>query len=157
MEFWRSKAYMDYFEHLDKKGGFYYEVRYFIYSSRFLWLRWVTDPFFSFFFGVPFSDYSTHSSIRSAGHLPYLNFITCTSRIRPTQPHTRVPGWVLPCQQRWGDAPVHSLAAGLFLPKSKIQFFDEIGYEHSPYTHCPQKEETWTKGRCTCAMERSFG
>ncbi|KAK7448081.1 hypothetical protein VKT23_013838 [Stygiomarasmius scandens] len=82
MDFWRSKAYMDYFEYLDKKGGFYYE--------------------------------------------------------------------------RWGDAPVHSLAAALFLPKGKIQFFDEIGYEHNPYTHCPQNEETWKKGRCSCARERSF-
>ncbi|THU84115.1 glycosyltransferase family 15 protein [Dendrothele bispora CBS 962.96] len=82
MDFWRSEAYMDYFDYLDKKGGFYYE--------------------------------------------------------------------------RWGDAPVHSLAAALFLPKWKIQFFDEIGYEHNPYTHCPQKEETWRKGRCSCSRQRSF-
>jgi alpha 1,2-mannosyltransferase len=25
LNFWRSKPYMDYFEHLDKAGGFYYE------------------------------------------------------------------------------------------------------------------------------------
>ncbi|KAF7359002.1 Glycosyltransferase family 15 protein [Mycena sanguinolenta] len=29
--------------------------------------------------------------------------------------------------QRWGDAPVHSMAVSLFLPKSKIHFFNEIG------------------------------
>jgi alpha 1,2-mannosyltransferase len=28
MEFWRSEAYMAYFEHLDQQGGFYYEVRF---------------------------------------------------------------------------------------------------------------------------------
>ena len=26
MDFWRSEAYMKFFEHLDRKGGFYYEV-----------------------------------------------------------------------------------------------------------------------------------
>jgi alpha 1,2-mannosyltransferase len=54
MEFWRSKAYMDFFEFLDSKGGFYYE--------------------------------------------------------------------------RWGDAPVHSIAAAMMLPRDKIHFFDEIAY-----------------------------
>lgn len=27
MDFWRSEAYMKYFEFLEEKGGFYYEVR----------------------------------------------------------------------------------------------------------------------------------
>ena len=49
MEFWRSKAYEDYFEHLDRAGGFFYE--------------------------------------------------------------------------RWGDAPVHSIALGLFEDKRKIHWY----------------------------------
>lgn len=28
LDFWRGEAYTKYFEHLDKKGGFYYEVRF---------------------------------------------------------------------------------------------------------------------------------
>ena len=28
MEFWRSEAYLAYFDHLDHHGGFYYEVRF---------------------------------------------------------------------------------------------------------------------------------
>ncbi|KAF5346672.1 hypothetical protein D9758_013187 [Tetrapyrgos nigripes] len=32
----------------------------------------------------------------------------------------------------WGDAAVCSLASSLFLPKLKIQFLDEIAYEHNP-------------------------
>jgi alpha 1,2-mannosyltransferase len=39
---------------------------------------------------------------------------------------------ILTCVQRWGDAPVHSIAAGIFLPRNQIHFFDEIGYEHPP-------------------------
>ena len=29
--------------------------------------------------------------------------------------------------ERWGDAPVHSIAAALFAKREQIQFFDEIG------------------------------
>lgn len=63
MEFWRSSVYQEYFDYLDRKGGFYYE--------------------------------------------------------------------------RWGDAPVHSIALGLFEDSSKIHWFKDIGYQHIPYFNCP--------------------
>lgn len=28
MDFWRDEAYTKFFEHLDRTGGFYYEVRF---------------------------------------------------------------------------------------------------------------------------------
>lgn len=40
--------------------------------------------------------------------------------------------------ERWGDAPIHSLAASIFLGKEKMHFFDDIGYEHWPFQHCPK-------------------
>ena len=58
--------------------------------------------------------------------------------------------------QRWGDAPVHSIAAALFLRKDQIHFFDEIGYEHNPFTHCPHTPGTIKKKKCTCRGWRSF-
>jgi len=58
--------------------------------------------------------------------------------------------------ERWGDAPVHSLAAGMFARKDQIQFFNEIGYEHSWFTHCPQGEDKWIEGKCTCDQKKSF-
>jgi len=58
--------------------------------------------------------------------------------------------------ERWGDAPVHSIAAALFARTDQIHFFDDIGYEHNPYTHCPKKLETWKKGKCSCDQGRSF-
>ncbi|GMM28638.1 putative mannosyltransferase [Martiniozyma asiatica (nom. inval.)] len=39
--------------------------------------------------------------------------------------------------ERWGDAPIHSLAAGLFLNLSEIHYFRDIGYKHSTLAHCP--------------------
>jgi alpha 1,2-mannosyltransferase len=39
--------------------------------------------------------------------------------------------------ERWGDAPVHSLAAALLLKKNEVHYFHDIGYFHNPYGHCP--------------------
>ncbi|KIY66469.1 glycosyltransferase family 15 protein [Cylindrobasidium torrendii FP15055 ss-10] len=39
--------------------------------------------------------------------------------------------------ERWGDAPVHSIAAALFAPKEQLHFFRNIGYRHEPFQHCP--------------------
>ena len=59
--------------------------------------------------------------------------------------------------ERWGDAPVHSLGVTLFTDKNQIHFFDDIGYEHNPYTHCPRGPGKWEKGKCACNPDRSFG
>ncbi|KAG7820026.1 hypothetical protein KL928_001463 [Ogataea angusta] len=40
--------------------------------------------------------------------------------------------------ERWGDAPVHSLGAGMFLNLSEIHYFRDIGYKHSTLGHCPK-------------------
>jgi alpha 1,2-mannosyltransferase len=52
---------------------------------------------------------------------------------------------------------VHSIAAALFLKKSQIHLFEEIGYQHDDWGHCPQTKELWEAGRCSCAMHGSFG
>lgn len=52
--------------------------------------------------------------------------------------------------ERWGDAPVHSLAVAMFLDISEIHFFKEIGYTHPPFTHCP------ASGNCDCKIEENF-
>ncbi|ORX39932.1 putative alpha-1,2-mannosyltransferase [Kockovaella imperatae] len=81
LNFYRSQAYLDYFDFLDKKGGFYYE--------------------------------------------------------------------------RWGDAPIHSIAAALFANKSQLHWFQDIGYRHEPFQHCPQGE-AHTRGKCWCDQQNNF-
>ncbi|KAJ3267550.1 alpha 1,2-mannosyltransferase 2.4.1 [Borealophlyctis nickersoniae] len=77
LEFFRSKDYIDYFNYLDKAGGFFYE--------------------------------------------------------------------------RWGDAPIHSLATGLFLNVTQLHYFDDIGYTHIGRTHCPADlPEHGIIRNCTC-------
>ncbi|KAG0438102.1 Glycolipid 2-alpha-mannosyltransferase 1 [Dictyocoela muelleri] len=55
--------------------------------------------------------------------------------------------------ERWGDAPVHSIAINLFMKKEKIHFFEDIGYEHSPFLNCPNIPSM--KKFCECSPESS--
>jgi len=57
--------------------------------------------------------------------------------------------------ERWGDAPVHSIAVSLFARKDQVHFFRDIGYKHEYFQHCPAGE-VWEKGRCSCDSNDSF-
>ncbi|KEF53078.1 mannosyltransferase [Exophiala aquamarina CBS 119918] len=39
--------------------------------------------------------------------------------------------------ERWGDAPIHSLAAGALLSPRDIHYFRDFGYRHTTIQHCP--------------------
>ncbi|TVY27612.1 O-glycoside alpha-1,2-mannosyltransferase-like protein [Lachnellula hyalina] len=39
--------------------------------------------------------------------------------------------------ERWGDAPIHSLAAGALLAPKDIHYFRDFGYRHTTIQHCP--------------------
>lgn len=58
--------------------------------------------------------------------------------------------------ERWGDAPVHSIAAGLMLKKEEIHFFNDIAYYHVPFTHCPTGDKLRTQLRCHCNPKDNF-
>ena len=79
LDWYRSQAYNDFFEYLDKAGGFFYE--------------------------------------------------------------------------RWGDAPIHTIAAALTLKKGEIHFFDDIGYHHAPTYSCPRSAEKRLKQKCMCSVQ----
>ncbi|SCV01815.1 LAMI_0G13916g1_1 [Lachancea mirantina] len=81
LNFFRSEAYLKYFEWLDSKGGFFYE--------------------------------------------------------------------------RWGDAPVHSLAVALLLDTSEIIHFDELGYFHAPFSSCPDGRSLRLAQRCICDIPQA--
>jgi alpha 1,2-mannosyltransferase len=58
--------------------------------------------------------------------------------------------------ERWGDAPVHSIGAALFAKKEQIHFFNDIGYRHEPFQHCPQGD-AHKRGKCWCDPTENFG
>lgn len=57
--------------------------------------------------------------------------------------------------ERWGDAPVHSIGAALFARKDQIHFFNDIGYRHEPFQHCPQGA-AHKRGKCWCDPKQNF-
>ncbi|KAJ6547577.1 glycosyltransferase family 15 protein [Mycena capillaripes] len=57
--------------------------------------------------------------------------------------------------ERWGDAPIHSIAASLFARPDQIHFFRDIGYRHENFQHCPSGTQ-WSEGRCACDPNDSF-
>lgn len=58
--------------------------------------------------------------------------------------------------ERWGDAPVHSIAVALFLPRERVHFFDDIGYFHVPFNNCPVDKETRKAKKCVCDPNKDF-
>ncbi|KAF5847295.1 hypothetical protein GGP41_000018 [Bipolaris sorokiniana] len=58
--------------------------------------------------------------------------------------------------ERWGDAPVHSIAAGLLLQKDELHFFNDIAYYHVPFTHCPTGEKYRLDHKCSCNPKDNF-
>jgi len=43
---------------------------------------------------------------------------------------------------QWGDAPIHSLAAGLLLSIDQVHYFRDFGYRHTTIQHCPANAPT---------------
>jgi hypothetical protein len=58
--------------------------------------------------------------------------------------------------ERWGDAPVHSIAVALFVPRHRLHFFTDIGYRHTPFQHCPQADQ-WSQNKCSCNQWDTLG
>ncbi|KAI9472005.1 MAG: nucleotide-diphospho-sugar transferase [Benjaminiella poitrasii] len=58
--------------------------------------------------------------------------------------------------ERWGDAPVHSIATALMLKKSDVHWFYDIGYKHDNFEHCPMEEKWLVNSKCYCDPATSF-
>ncbi|KAJ2523040.1 alpha 1,2-mannosyltransferase 2.4.1 [Coemansia sp. RSA 2049] len=56
--------------------------------------------------------------------------------------------------ERWGDAPVHSLAAAMLLRKDQLHWFEDIGYHHPGYAHCPNKPDMVSQ--CVCPRSSDY-
>lgn len=58
--------------------------------------------------------------------------------------------------ERWGDAPVHTLAVSLMLPADQIHFVANTGYFHKPNQDCPPNEELRDALHCQCSPRSDF-
>lgn len=57
--------------------------------------------------------------------------------------------------ERWGDAPVHSIAAAMFLKKEQIHWFEDIGYFHNPFRNCPSNPGLQLNCNSQCLPNKS--
>lgn len=58
--------------------------------------------------------------------------------------------------ERWGDAPVHTLAVSLMLSPDQVHFVANTGYYHKPNRDCPLETELRDKLHCDCSPAKDF-
>lgn len=58
--------------------------------------------------------------------------------------------------ERWGDAPVHTLAVSFILPADRIHFVGNTGYMHTPNQDCPPDQELREALHCECNPRKDF-
>ncbi|KAJ1773331.1 alpha-1,2-mannosyltransferase ktr1 [Coemansia sp. RSA 1813] len=103
-------------------------------------LDWVTAPNGSYNMCHFWSNFEIASLdfFRSPAYTAYFDFLD------------RAGGFFL---ERWGDAPVHSLAVSMLLNKEQVHYFD-IGYLHKPFQNCPIDPD-FNDMHCFCNPNRS--
>lgn len=52
--------------------------------------------------------------------------------------------------ERWGDAPIHTFAVSLLIPKDQLYFVPNTGYFHSPNGDCPRSLDLRLEKNCDC-------
>jgi alpha 1,2-mannosyltransferase len=55
--------------------------------------------------------------------------------------------------ERWGDAPVHSIAVGLLLNQDELHYFGDIGYRHMDRLTCPIDGKNPHHLQCNCNLQ----
>lgn len=55
--------------------------------------------------------------------------------------------------ERWGDAPIHTMAVSLFLNKDQVHYVGNTGYYHYPNGQCPRLRDIRDKLNCDCNPE----
>ncbi|VEU20642.1 DEKNAAC101641 [Brettanomyces naardenensis] len=55
--------------------------------------------------------------------------------------------------ERWGDAPIHTIAISILLKHNKLKFFSNTGYFHSPNLECSGSAQMILENECICTPE----
>ncbi|ODV84427.1 glycosyltransferase family 15 protein [[Candida] arabinofermentans NRRL YB-2248] len=58
--------------------------------------------------------------------------------------------------ERWGDAPIHTLAVTFMLKPDQLHYFDNTGYFHKPNSNCPASQRVREELNCDCHKSRDF-
>ncbi|KAG7848788.1 hypothetical protein KL941_001606 [Ogataea angusta] len=58
--------------------------------------------------------------------------------------------------ERWGDAPLHTIAVSMLLPYTKLQYFAGTGYYHAPNLQCDGPNWLQEQNECICFADDDF-
>lgn len=58
--------------------------------------------------------------------------------------------------ERWGDAPVHSIAFSIMLETDRFYFVSNTGYRHYPNQDCPTDQTLREELNCECTPAKDF-
>ena len=124
LAFFRGPAYRSYFAHLEAAGGFFYErcAARGGAGSR--------DP------GQ--AGRSRSESRLQRGRLRCQRGRSTAAHHAGVQPTGRSPFRRTQARlaaRRWGDAPVHTLAAAAILDRRQVRFAEDIGYHHGSWSY----------------------
>ncbi|KAG1105560.1 hypothetical protein G6F42_016947 [Rhizopus arrhizus] len=105
-------------------------------------MPWLTDNDFESYNGCHFWSNFEIGSLDFLRSEPYLKYFEHLDKLG---------GFFY---ERWGDAPVHSIAVAMLLKTSEVHFFNDIGYKHNPLMHCPT--DPFLQKNCWCDEKENF-
>ncbi|KAF1802534.1 nucleotide-diphospho-sugar transferase [Mucor lusitanicus] len=105
-------------------------------------MPWLTDNAFESYNGCHFWSNFEIGSLDFLRSEPYLKYFEHLDKLG---------GFFY---ERWGDAPVHSIAVAMLLKTSEVHFFNDIGYKHNPLMHCPT--DPFLQKNCWCNEKDNF-
>ncbi|KAL7329930.1 hypothetical protein PS15p_204939 [Mucor circinelloides] len=105
-------------------------------------MPWLTDDDFESYNGCHFWSNFEIGSLDFLRSEPYLKYFEHLDKLG---------GFFY---ERWGDAPVHSIAVAMLLKTSEVHFFNDIGYKHNPLMHCPT--DPFLQKNCWCDEKENF-
>lgn len=133
LRFLRSKPYLDYFNFLDQKGGFFYEVSFSLISSSFPRAEaessWADEWFFFFC-----RDGEMHQFIQSLSPFSYRKIRLFISIL----------------------SVIGKLYSPLLECVYEVDHFRSPTRSHNPYTACPASPKLRKEGVCECEQKNSF-
>ena len=130
LAFFRGAAYRSYFAHLEAAGGFFYERC----AARGGARRAVQ--------GVAALGRLDEAALKAgcSGAACDASGAAARPRVAPGcswlltySPFRRAPARL--AARRWGDAPVHTLAAAAILDRRQVRFAEDIGYHHGSWSY----------------------
>ncbi len=59
-------------------------------------------------------------------------------------------------KDKWSNGPIFTISTSLFLKRSQIHYFSDLGYHERVLKTCPNDQNIWIKNNCLCNREEQY-